>query len=179
MGCRLRKIGVESLQPRRKRGQYSASYTRAYRQALDESYEKTEDQMQRFFDKTVKTWKKKPKAKVRRIQKGKFVFLELEIMSKVWHWLNAGTVRHYVAPKKAKALAFKSGYKAKTKAGRLSSKSGGARGKTRFSKGHWVSGIKARGWSTIIEKAATKTLSFALQQNLKKRSNEVARRLGK
>jgi hypothetical protein len=40
-----------------------------------------------------------------------------------------GTKRHFIKPVKAKALAWV-----------------GADGKTKFSKGHWVSGITARKW---------------------------------
>ena len=57
--------------------------------------------------------------------------------SEVSGFLHYGTKRHWVEPRRKKALSWVSG---------RSAKFGASDGKRKFSMGHWVSGIKAEPW---------------------------------
>lgn len=89
-----------------------------------------------------------------------------------WVWLNEGTRGHWVFPKRAKALRFFTEGANSTTPGRLTSQRGWRGGPPAFSKGHYVSGITARGWVLIIYRERhipmRQALNTALEQGLKK-----------
>lgn len=67
-----------------------------------------------------------------------------------WIWLNDGTKRHWVAPRRAKSLRFQAFYRAGTTPRKFTSTAGQSSGPFVFSKGHWVSGIAAREWILVL-----------------------------
>lgn len=76
--------------------------------------------------------------------------------NEVYGFLNYGTKRHFVAPKAGGVLRFRTGYRTKTQRGRIRSRSGGASGGVAYSKGHYVSGIKARKFDKLIKEKRKK-----------------------
>lgn len=106
------------------------------------------------FKETCKTFKAKDKPKFKprvRNSAGKTTG-KVTTTKKIYFYLSRGTKRHYISPKKAKALRFKTQYKRKTATNRISARSGGASGSYAYSKGHWVKGIDAIGFDKKIKK---------------------------
>jgi len=111
--------------------------------------------MRSDFEKTTSTWEgEKPTFKPYVATSGGAARVEIEPKGQgvdKWGWLDRGTSSHFVRPKRAKRLRFKTGGKNKTRVGKLQSGPGQRpSGPDRFSKGHRVSGIKARNWSRVI-----------------------------
>ena len=103
------------------------------------------------FDKTVETWDKKPDFKLSVSLAGSTPSVTVETIDEVYKWVDEGTKAHWVEPVNAKVLAFRTSYQAKTSPGVIGSGAGGASGDMVFSKGHEVSGIKARKFSKKIQ----------------------------
>lgn len=103
------------------------------------------------FMMTVSTWKHKIKFTNKTHRKRKVIEGEVLTGYKRYAYVNNGTKGHYVYPKNASALRFRSSYTAKTRAGDLISRGGGASGARVFSKGHWVKGIEARNFDKEIK----------------------------
>lgn len=101
------------------------------------------------FDVTTQTWSKRPEF---HIMKKSYKEFHVYTGSDVYFWLNDGTKRHWVAPRKASALAFQGGYSAKSMVRAIASRAGGPHGSFGFSKGHYVDGIDARKWDEEIAK---------------------------
>lgn len=127
-----------------------------FRQARDvmlEEMRKISEEMQKDFAATTETWSKQPKFNTNLSLEGNRPSIEITTDDEVYGYVDQGTKAHFVAPVKAKALAFPATYNAKTSPGVIGSQSGGASGAMAFSKGHMVSGIKPRKFSQkIVEK---------------------------
>ena len=118
------------------------------------------------FRRTTRTWSARNKASFGKIGPkffGKEFGIEVNTKSRIYFFLTRGTKRHFVAPRRAKALRFQAGYSAKTTPRRIGSRGGGSFGPTRFSLGHEVSGIKARDFDKEIAKRRQATLNKLLR----------------
>ncbi len=120
------------------------------------------------FRKTTRTWSARSKAeasfgKIGPKFFGKEFGIEVNTKSRIYFFLARGTKSHFVAPRRAKALRFQAGYNAKTRPRIIGSRGGGAFGPVRFSKGHTVSGIKARDFDKEIAKRRQVTLNKLLR----------------
>lgn len=111
------------------------------------------------FDKTTKTWEgEKPTFEpVTSLTGGSGSTLDIAMTGSAkgaqkWRWLDEGTEPHDIRPKNARALAFPSGYQAKTTPGFVGSGPGGPVGPVVFSQGVHHPGTAARGWSVLIKK---------------------------
>jgi len=125
---------------------------------LKNAVDKTGDVIRSDFRRTVKTWTTKPT--FRKVGPKDFkgsLGVEVFAENKIYFYVVRGTKAHFVAPRRALALRFQGGYKAKSRTGVIGSRSGGAFGPTRFSKGHRVSGIKARDFDKEIRKRRQST----------------------
>ena len=111
------------------------------------------------FRKTTRTWNDKPAFRKTgpKSERGGLV-VEIFANNKVYFYLTHGTQSHLITPKRAGALRFQTGYRAKTRVRVLGSRSGGAFGAVAFSKGHRVGGIKAREFDKEIANRRGKTL---------------------
>jgi hypothetical protein len=118
--------------------------------------EKFVDVMDKDFQSSVKDWKTKVDFDKEVRTKNNAIEGEEGTDNDIYRFVSAGTKRHYVAPRRAKVLAFKPNYKTKSVAGTIPSRSGGASGNMAFSKGHYVSGIKAREYPKQIAKKRMK-----------------------
>lgn len=125
---------------------------RKARDVIAEEMRKISEDMVADFEQTTATWNKKPKFDVNLSLEGNTPSIEVTTKDEVYGYVDQGTKAHFVAPVKAKALAFRLGGSPKTKPGVIgSSGGGGSSGPVVFSQGHTVSGIKARGFSKKIE----------------------------
>jgi len=123
------------------------------------------------FALTVGTWK-------RDVEFEKLVAstrLGIEILvdtdDEIYRYVNEGTKPHVILPKRAKALAFKSGYKAKTIVGKKVARTGGSFGSTVFSKGVIHPGTEARDFDEIIAKEWNKKFKRRMEKAMKKARN--------
>ena len=112
------------------------------------------------YQKTTKTWKKKPEFEVliglTRGPGGSASVL-VGTDDKVYRYVDEGTKGHYVPKTVAATMAFRPGYKAKTKPRKIGSGAGGAFGDKIVRRGRWwVKGIVAREFSPTIQKRRRK-----------------------
>ncbi|MCP4540589.1 MAG: hypothetical protein GY832_25920 [Chloroflexi bacterium] len=129
--------------------------------------------IRRDFEKTTKSWKRKPPFEVL-VESGPPATVLVATDDKIYDYVDRGTEAHVILPKKAKALRFQSGYKAKTTPGVIGSSAGGPFGATVFSKGVIHPGTKARGFSKEIAKKWQPKFKTRMQA----RMNQVAKASG-
>jgi len=112
------------------------------------------------FKATTRTWKHQVRFKRRRAtRRGDTIEGDVTTNDEIYGYVSGGTRRHFVRPRRAKALRFRGGkYGAKTRPRVLGSRKGGGRGAFVFSKGHWVKGIKAREFPQEIAKRRQRNL---------------------
>lgn len=107
------------------------------------------------FESTVSTWSTPVGFKGQKVITTSGMAVQVQPYgagAEIWGWLNNGTERHWVGPRNVSALRFQTGYRSKTRPGRMRSGSGGPSGPFAFSKGHWVSGIDPRDWTGLVAK---------------------------
>lgn len=151
----MASITIKAILPKKRQVFDSRKLNTELRGALS----KTGNLARTDFKKTTRTWKDKPTfRKVGPRTKGDGLEVEVFTENLIYFFLTRGTRSHPVAPKRAKALRFKSGYKAKTRVKVIGSRGGGGFGATVFSKGHRVKGIKARDFDKVIAKRQQKIL---------------------
>lgn len=122
--------------------------TQAMQTVMEASAKAMGDELVTEFNKKTARWKEPVpfRSKVHSTKTKITVTVEPEQprskKAKIFQYQDEGTRRHFIKPKKAKALRFP-----------VAHKRGSARSKKGvygFSKGHWVSGIKAKNWTTEI-----------------------------
>ena len=131
---------------------------------LKGTLDKTGNIIRSDFRKTTRTWREKPDFRKTgpKSEHGGLV-VEVFANNKVYFYLTHGTKSHLISPKRAGALRFQAGYRAKTRVRVVGSRSGGAFGAVAFSKGHRVSGIKAREFDKEIASRREKTFNSRVQ----------------
>ena len=124
----------------------------AFRQAIYDQANAVADEMLKDFKATTATWEHE-------VAFEKIVSLKpspVEVLvgtdDEIYTYVNEGTRPHVILPKKAKALAFPSGYVAKTKPRVIGSQAGGSYGPNVFAAGVLHPGTKAREFDAVIEK---------------------------
>lgn len=123
----------------------------ALRSELQDAMDELKDGVERDFESTVSSWNT-PVSFAVRVTAGNAITLQVTPAGQgatVWGYLNEGTSGHYVYPR-GRALRFQGNYRSKTRPGRLSSGAGGGSGNYVYSKGHYVSGIEPREWTSVI-----------------------------
>lgn len=95
------------------------------------------------YEKTTATWENKPRWVVR-VGRDR---VEVYTRSTIWRYVDEGTRPHEIRARRAQALAFASGYRAKTRPGSIIAGAGGPEGDTRFAQSVQHPGTKARGFS--------------------------------
>lgn len=93
--------------------------------------------------------------------------------------LSAGTKRHWVGPRRASILRWKVGYRQKTRPCWIGSRPGGKQTNTyAYSKGHYVSGIKAREYGETMVKRWEKPVSKRLEKAARRGARKAKRQPG-
>lgn len=121
---------------------------RAIKRALERAYDTAEIGVLTDYESTVATWKKKPHFYSTRQKNTIIVWTD----DKIYQYVNYGTSAHLIFPKRARALRFRAGYRAKTHVRVIKAGSGGSFGATRFSKGVIHPGTEARNFDQEISK---------------------------
>jgi hypothetical protein len=96
--------------------------------ALEAAQQRAAKELLADYQKTTQTWDNQPAWTVRVSRREIAVFTK----SEVWNWVDKGTRPHTIRVRRAKALAFASGYTAKTRPGSIIAQPGGPSGDTRF-----------------------------------------------
>ena len=147
-----------------------------FEKELSVEAEKISKDQQKDFELTTKTWSKPVKFERTVSSEPTRIVIFVGTDNKIYAYISKGTKRHYVAPVRAKALRFPKVYKAKSMPGVLASGGGGSSGGFAFSKGHFVSGIKARKYDKLMKKIWEKKVQTRMQAALSraaKKSNHA------
>lgn len=123
-----------------------------------------------LFDFEVTTWTWKHKVKFQRLVQIGPSSAEILVGTddEIYGYVDQGTKRHFVAPKRAPALAWQTGYTPKTVVGKMIAQPGGAFGSYAYdSKGHFVSGIKARKFTKTIQKSWEKKFKSRMEKAMR------------
>ncbi len=113
-------------------------------------------EVKKQYKKTTQTWKRKPEFEILIGLTGKDASVLVGTDDKIFRYVDEGTRPHIIRPVRAKRLRFKSGYRAKTRPGKIGSQSGGAFGDTVYAQMVRHPGSKARGFSPTIQKRRRK-----------------------
>ena len=120
---------------------------------------------------TVRTWEGKPTFKGRFFATANEIGVDITPQgpnAPKWIWVTLGTRSRFVRPRRAKALRFRAGYRAKTRVRVIGSRSGGPFGGVVFSQGHRISGIKAREFEIEIAKRLRRRFERRVERALRR-----------
>lgn len=123
-----------------------------------------------LFDFEATTWSWKHKVKFQRLVSVGPNSTDILVGTddEIYGYVDQGTKRHFVAPKVAPALAWRTGYQSKTVVGKMVAREGGSFGGFAFdAKGHYVSGIKARRFTKQIQKSWEKKFKSRMERAMK------------
>lgn len=123
--------------------------------------------IERDFDLTVKTWKRKPAFVVNLTERSVSVGTD----NAVYGYVDEGTPPHLIRPKKAKALRFYAGgFRAKTAPNVLHAKKGKAAATNlTYTQVVHHPGTKARNFTTLIKERSAKRVATQFQKTLRLR----------
>ncbi len=128
------------------------------------------------YEKTTKTWKKKPEFEVligltRGPGGGASVLVGTD--NEIYGYVDEGTRPHIIRPVRASRLRFKSGYKAKTQPRKIGSQAGGAFGDTVYAMQVRHPGNKPREFSPTIQKRRRKPFTRRMVKAMQKAGNNA------
>jgi hypothetical protein len=113
----------------------------------------TADAVQRDFQRTVTTWKRRPPFAIRRARVvGTDVVAFVGTDNDIYGYVTRGTRPHVIRPVRAKTLKFRTGYRAKTSPGFIGARPGGAFGSLVSAREVRHPGTKARNFEETIAK---------------------------
>jgi hypothetical protein len=143
---------------------YKETYLKAFTDALNE----TKQQMLKDYRDTTSTWKHKVKftASLPRFVNGSYM-IAVGTDDLIYGYVDKGTKRHIIRPKRARVLRFRGGYTAKTIPLAIRSRSGGSFGATVFSRGVMHPGTEARKFTEVIAARGQAKFEKALRAKLK------------
>lgn len=120
----------------------------------------------RLFRGTVRTWTRKPRFEADVNVSGDTVEMIAGTDDRIYSFVNFGTKPHIIRPRRAKALAFFSKYRAKTQPGSLKSGPGGASGNRVFAKFVNHPGFKGRRFTDEVARLTEEKLSVDLPKSV-------------
>ncbi len=112
------------------------------------------------FEVTAQTWNHRPGFSIDSKPGERIVGTD----DTIYGYVNDGTRPHMIYPRRARRLAFASGYRAKTRPGSISSSSGGSSGGTVFARAVHHPGTKARSFTKAIAKKWQQLLPQQMQR---------------
>lgn len=128
------------------------------------------------YEKTVRTWNKKPRFEI--LSDGTDALVGTD--DEIYGYLDKGTKKKYPIPKQPKvvgALRFQEGYTSKTVPRSIGSRAGGPKGPVRFAKQVIHPGIEAREFSRLVQKTIqgrlTRRINTAIQRALRDNARKV------
>lgn len=142
--------------------------TRELRLVADSALKQTGQDIRKDFNSITNSWDHPVDVFVETDTRGGSFELLAGTDDKIFNWLEHGTRPHYIFPRRAKALRFLSGFRAKTAPGRMRSGQGGSFGNVLFRA--WVKhpGIKPRNWMPKIAERAEKQMKHYFDRELRR-----------
>lgn len=137
-----------------------------YVKAMKKAVDKSAALVLRDLESTTRTWVHKPTFDITVTQRGDDYSLTAGTDDKIYGWVNDGTKRHTIKPKRFKYLRFSSGYKSKTRVGIIGSVDGGSFGNDVYSKGVTHPGFPGRRFVTKIQQRRQKTIEQEISQSI-------------
>lgn len=120
------------------------------------------------FEKTTSTWKHKPKFEEVISLAGGGPSVLVGTDDEIYRYVNEGTKKHIIKPKKAKILRFPGTYSAKTRPGVIGSSAGGPSGDDVFAHAVMHPGTKARNFEKAISDKWDKTYKRRMEEAMKR-----------
>lgn len=123
---------------------------REYEREIKDALQQSGALLVNAFDRVVANWNHKPRFQKRVTVKADAVLVDVYptgSSAQIWRYVDEGTRGHWVGPVRAKALRFNQYYATHTAPGGVFGGPGKAFGPVRFSKGHYVRGVRARGFT--------------------------------
>lgn len=130
--------------------------------------------IQRDFEKTVKTWKRKPVFKLKVTLNNAESIVTVSTTDKVYGYVDEGTLPHIIRPKRKRALYFRGTFRAKTTPHVINSKAGGSSGQAVFTNEVHHPGTEAREFSRDIQAKYQPILKKRIEQAI----DQAARKSG-
>ena len=147
------RIAVKKITPRRR----ELLNITNLRSELDDAMAELRDGVQEDFESTVSTWSTDV-AFATRITTGNALTLRVNPSgagAEIWGYVNNGTSPHVIRARRARSLSFRSGYRAKTRVGRIASGSGGSSGDNVYAQQVFHPGSEGRDFTGLIAKKWT------------------------
>lgn len=148
------RIHIEAIRPRKS----PVINVEAFKREMSAAVDQTAADMLHDFEKTTRTWTTQVKfyARPKGGQLGRRdLTITVYTNNQIYQYVEAGTKPHIIRPKKANALHFLGGYRAKTRPGFIGSSQGGASGESVFAKEVHHPGTKPRNFAAIIARKHT------------------------
>ena len=125
----------------------TAAMLRRMEQVIKAQTQQSAKELVADYEKTYQTWEHRPTPTVTVSRQG----VSVRIDDPIWNFVNQGTRPHEIRAKRGRALAFASGYTAKTRPGSIIAKGGGPHGATAFAQVVQHPGTKARGFTRRLK----------------------------
>lgn len=159
------RVGIDPIKPRKGLFDY-----KAYEREIKEAGADVAGEVVKQLDRVVSGWEHRPDFATRMtVQAGGIAFdvFPTGPNKQIFIWVDKGTRRHWVAPRRGGVLAFKQYYAPRTRPGGGYGGPGRAFGPTVFSRGHEVSGIEPREFTKAAAEAAVPLLSDAVREAIR------------
>lgn len=161
------RFRIEAIKPK---GQDHAKiFEQVYKDALDA----TSKEVKRDLEATTATWEHKVKFTVRVTSRHGDLGITVSTKDEIYKFVNFGTKPHVIRPKKAKALLFQSGHKAKTRPKFIGSKPGGSFGDTVAAKEVQHPGTEARLFDVAIARRRQISLKTRIDRGFVKAARKA------
>jgi len=125
------------------------------------------------FERVTATWEHKPEIIETVSVRGANAEAMVGTDDKIFGYVDQGVKGRFIKPKKAKALAFWSGFHPKSTPGSLQPGHGGSFGSIVFSKGHWWPGIKPRRFTKKIQERLDKYTPKAVEKYMRQWAKRI------
>lgn len=167
-------VRLQAIRPRKQPAYDLAAFNRAVQVALDD----TARAILKDFERTVKTWKRKPEFYLStRFRVGsRNVEIIVGTDNIIYGYVNDGTRAHIIRPKRSKVLRFQSKYRSKTMPNQTFSRAGGGSGGFVFAQKVNHPGTKARNFDKVITDRHTRR--GTLPKNIQRRWDAEFRKAG-
>ena len=142
---------------------------KAFERAIEQEIRPYAEGVKRDFEKTYATWSSdsQPTLDVKvTINPYGGVSIEANPEGQIYEWVHEGTQPHAIRPRRAKRLAFQSGYRAKTAPGRIAAVGGGLFGNVVFARAVQHPGFPGRHFSEQIVQKWREPFYKAVQRSL-------------
>lgn len=157
------KIGIQAIVPKQ------TFTSKSFKEALIRALDKTSNQLVAEFKKTTRTWLTVVEFyATKRVEASGMLYISIGTNSNIYRYVAEGTKPHVIRPKKSRALAYSSGYRPKTRVGRISGNAGGAFGDTVFSKEVQHPGTQGRRFAQLIASKHRNLLQKNVNDELRK-----------